>query len=321
MRDLVLRPYRPEDAPRLAEVFHAAVHAVPDDLYGPAARAAWSPRVDPEKHATRAARIPPLVATVAGEVVGFMSLEPDGHLDMAYVHPRHGRRGIATALYARLEADAEARRLGRLFAEVSDAARPFFEARGFVAQHANAVPRRGQVLRNWAMARRLVPFDEAPRVFVVGNSGAGKSTFAGGLEGRRHVDLDAVAFADARGTRRPLADSLDRLGDDLEGTVVEGCYADLVEALATPQDHLVWLDPPLETCLAHARARPWEPHKWASGEAQDAFLPRLLDFIGTYPERDDPTGRSAHAALFEGFVGVRERHAAPPRPQADAGAG
>ncbi len=116
--------------------------------------------------------------------------------------------------------------------------------------------------------------EDRARIFVVGNSGAGKSTLA-------------MALATA---------------------VIEGCYADLVQALATEGDHFIWLDLSVDDCIANAKARPWEPHKWPSAEAQDAFLPNLLAFIATYPDSEGPTGRRAHAALFDAFVGTKEKH-------------
>lgn len=304
----------PEDAPVLAALFHAAVHALPDALYGPAAREAWAPTPpDAEAFARRIRRAPPLLALEDGQPVGFMTLEPDGHLDLAYVHPDHQRRGVASALHARLLEDARRAGLARVHTEASRAARPFFEARGWVARGVEAVERAGVPLERWRMDQRLRSFREARRVFLVGNSAAGKSTLAARLAralGRPRVDLDEVAFLDQQGTRRPLADScaLVEARPDAATAIIEGCYADLIEALAGPRDHLVWLDLDLPRCLEHARARPWEPHKWPSAEAQDAFLPKLLAFIASYPERDDPTGRPAHAALFERFPGARERH-------------
>lgn len=161
------------------------------------------------------------------------------------------------------------------------------------------------------------------RVFVIGNSGSGKSTLARRLASRlqrAHIDLDGFAFLDQIGTRRPVADSLAQL-EAIEGfdrAVIEGCYADLVGAAAAPEDHLVWLDLSVSDCTANAEGRPWEPHKWPSREQQDAFLPNLLEFIARYPEDVAPTGRPAHAALYDSFPGTRERHdVRPPLPGDD----
>lgn len=311
-----IRPYRPDDLPALAALFHRAVHAIPDELYGPTERELWAPSPpEPDRWTERFAAAPPAVAIVEGTIAGFMTLEPDGHLDMAYVDPDHQRRGVAGALLTHLETHATHLRLGRLFAEVSHAARPFFEHRGFRQLRLDTVERQGRTLERSIMAKRLVRLQDRSRLFIIGNSGAGKSTLARPLAerlGRARIDLDEVAFLDQRGTRRDLDESIAML-EEREGlgtAVVEGCYADLIEALATEDDHLVWLDLSVDDCVANAEGRPWEPHKWPSAEAQNAFLPKLLEFIATYPDSDAPTGRPA--ALFDHFVGTKEKHVERP---------
>ena len=310
--------YTPADAAALAELMHAAIRAA--EVYRPAQRAAWSPAPQPvtQLHG-RLAGAWTFVARDAAGPAGFMATGPDGHVDLAFVHPRAQGLGVASALLEATVAAARGARLARLFTEASEAARPFFAARGFVARRSQVVQRRGVALSRWVMDRRLRSTDPARRVVVVGPSGSGKSTFAAALaaaEGRLHVDLDRVAFADQQGTRRPVEASLERLRAEREDprVVFEGCYADLAQALAGPEDHLVWLDLPVERCLEHARARPWEPHKWPSKAEQDAFLPHLEAFIRSYPDDPSPTGRAAHATLFETFPGARERHPEPPHP-------
>ena len=53
----------------------------------------------------------------------------------------------------------------------------------------------------------------------------------------------------------------------------------------------------------NARARPWEPHKYASREEQDASLEFLLGWIRDYATRDDVFSLAAHRALFDAFAG------------------
>jgi putative acetyltransferase len=64
-------------------------------------------------------------------MVGFVSCEPNGHLDPLYVHPRFQRQGIAMALCEHIEHTALSRGRGRLFTEASITAHPFFERAGF----------------------------------------------------------------------------------------------------------------------------------------------------------------------------------------------
>ncbi len=152
------------------------------------------------------------------------------------------------------------------------------------------------------------------RVLILGNSGAGKSTLAKRIARERdalHLDLDPYAWQPTTPpSRTPLDDAESAIRAALEGHdrwVVEGCYADLVALLCPDADELVFLDVPVAVCQDHARARPWEPHKYASKEEQDANLPMLLDWIATYPTREGPLGRPAHEALFDAFAGEGRR--------------
>jgi adenylate kinase family enzyme len=148
------------------------------------------------------------------------------------------------------------------------------------------------------------------RILIVGNSGSGKSTLARQLAPpRAHLDLDVLAWLPTQPvTRRQVHDSLAVVSAFISANaswVIEGCYADLVEPLLSRCDQLVYLNPGREVCLAHARARPWEPHKYATPEAQQANLPMLLAWIAEYETRTDVCSASAHRALFEGFDGQK----------------
>ncbi len=98
---------------------------------------------------------PTWVAVVGEKPVGFTDLEPDGHLDMMFVHPAHQGVGIATALLERVETAARGQGLARIFTEASITARPFFERRGFRLLAAQIVRVRGQALANFRMEKLL----------------------------------------------------------------------------------------------------------------------------------------------------------------------
>jgi adenylate kinase family enzyme len=162
---------------------------------------------------------------------------------------------------------------------------------------------------------------EARRVVILGNSGAGKSTLAARLARQHqlaHLDLDTLAWlpaasAGAPPERAPLADSIAQLERFIcanERWVIEGCYADLLTAAAARSTLLVFINPGTLVCLAHCRARPWEPHKYASKRAQDANLEMLLDWVRDYETREDEFSLSSHRALFDGFSGNKRELAA-----------
>jgi adenylate kinase family enzyme len=144
----------------------------------------------------------------------------------------------------------------------------------------------------------------------MGNSGAGKSTLASRLaerEGLRHLDLDTLAWEpETPPRRRPVEASRRDIAEvALAGDrwVIEGCYADLVEMVLPRATLFLFLNPGVDACLANARARPWEPHKYATKQEQDANLAMLLDWIRDYEARTDVFSLSAHRALFDGCDG------------------
>lgn len=151
-----------------------------------------------------------------------------------------------------------------------------------------------------------------PVLLIFGNSGSGKSTLARRLAGERglaHLDLDTLAWeATTPPSRRALAAGIagiNRFLDAHPSCVVEGCYADLLGAALPRCTTLLFLNPGLEACLANARARPWEPHKYPSKAAQDANLEMLLGWIREYETRADELSLRAHRALFDAFAGEK----------------
>ena len=153
------------------------------------------------------------------------------------------------------------------------------------------------------------------RIVIFGNSGSGKSTLAHSLcerHGLAHLDLDTIAWLpQPPPQRRPVAASqqdIDAFTGAYRAWVIEGCYSDLLALAAPSATDLIFLDLPVEDCIANARARPWEPHKYPSKADQDANLDMLIDWIGQYQSRQDDFSRAAHQQLFESFTGDKVRY-------------
>jgi adenylate kinase family enzyme len=149
------------------------------------------------------------------------------------------------------------------------------------------------------------------RIAILGNSGSGKSTLARRLAAQHGVpmlDLDTIYWvpnevAVARAAAAVAAD-LDAFCAQPRW-IIEGCYGDLVAAALRHQPELWFLNPGEEVCLAHCRARPWEPHKYASRAEQDSKLPFLLAWVSDYYRRDGAMSLAGHRAVFDAFTGVK----------------
>ncbi len=148
------------------------------------------------------------------------------------------------------------------------------------------------------------------RVAIVGNSGSGKSTLATWLAEAADLavlDLDAVAWEPARvAVQRPdalAAADVSTFCATHQHWAVEGCYANLVEVALQASPVLVFLNPGLERCATNCRARPWEPHKYATREEQDARLGFLLSWVAEYYTRDGPMSLRAHRDLYDRYQG------------------
>jgi ribosomal protein S18 acetylase RimI-like enzyme len=150
----VVRTYRPDDLDAVLEVFIRAIRVTASRHYEPAQVEAWA-QPDRQVWKTRRMSRPTWVAEIDGAVVGFTDLEPDGHIDMMYVHPSFAGRGVAQRLIHKAEAHACANGMTRLTSEVSVTARPFFEKQGFEVVEPETVFRNGQSFERFKMEKRL----------------------------------------------------------------------------------------------------------------------------------------------------------------------
>ncbi|MCC5855409.1 MAG: shikimate kinase [Idiomarina sp.] len=146
------------------------------------------------------------------------------------------------------------------------------------------------------------------KVTLLGNAGAGKSSFARLLSNRNpvaYLSLDEVAFCNGA-QRRELQESVADVEAFIaqhDSWIIEGCYADILEPVLTHCDMLFFLNPGVEVCIAHCLERPWEPEKFASKAEQDQHLESLIAWVRDYETRTDEYGLQRHRALFDGFSG------------------
>jgi adenylate kinase family enzyme len=150
------------------------------------------------------------------------------------------------------------------------------------------------------------------RIAIIGNSGSGKSTLAKTLaEGRAipTLDLDTIYWEPGQvAVERPVPARIADLQSYCarhDAWIIEGCYADLVEAAFPWRPELILLNPGLEQCLLNCRRRPFEPHKYASPEEQDRYLSFLLQWVQDYFIRTGPMSLQGHLDLFARYDGPK----------------
>jgi adenylate kinase family enzyme len=144
------------------------------------------------------------------------------------------------------------------------------------------------------------------RTLIIGNSGAGKSWLAKRLAEHLHApwtDLDRVHWESDEcniARARPEALGMARVLADDECWVIEGVYGWIVSELIHRATALVWLCVDDERCVANIRQR-------ENRRDDDERLIALLEWAGSYLDREDSSGFSAHRQLFEGFSGSKIR--------------
>jgi len=154
---LAMRPMLPTDVPLLAEIFRAAIEELAAEDYNEAQQEAWASAADDEEaFGAKLAHELTLVATYGGAAVGFAALVNNTRIDMLYVHPAASGQGAGAMLCDALEKLASARGAKEITVDASDAARAFFEKRGFAAQSRNTVSLGGEWLANTTMTKPLV---------------------------------------------------------------------------------------------------------------------------------------------------------------------
>lgn len=148
------------------------------------------------------------------------------------------------------------------------------------------------------------------KIIIFGNSGSGKSTLAKEYASKYelpHLDLDILAWENSDPpTRKSLKASSLEISQFVRESpkwVIEGGYSDLLGLVIGCANNVIFLNPGTETCIENCKNRPWEPHKYASTDAQNENLNMLLNWVKEYPDRNDDFSLFSHQNLFENFSG------------------
>ena len=151
-----LRPYADDDYAAVANVYRDAVEALTRSAYNEQQVRMWaSYPASGTDFEERLARGGVIVADAESVVVAFGQLEPSDHVAFLYCKGAFARRGLASAIYAKMEARAEAAGAKELRTEASRISRVFFERHGFAVTEVEQSVRLGVTFERFRMRKEL----------------------------------------------------------------------------------------------------------------------------------------------------------------------
>jgi putative acetyltransferase len=151
-----IRLFHPQDADRIAQLFHDTVRQVNIKDYKTSQVKAWAPdNLHSRNWAKSCSQKYTYVAEDGEIILGFGELEFNGHIDCFYCHKDYQRCGIGRKIYEAIEAKAIELGLNLLFTEASITAKPFFEKMGFFSLEQQQVICRGETFINYSMQKDL----------------------------------------------------------------------------------------------------------------------------------------------------------------------
>ncbi|WP_337660437.1 GNAT family N-acetyltransferase [Anderseniella sp. Alg231-50] len=156
MKNLSIRKCGDDDVCETAQIFYDAVRQGAAGYYDADQRAAWAEKVpETDQWRDRLFKQQTFVAQLDTRLAGFMTLDAGGHIDLAFVAPDLIGKGIARALYEKVEAEALRLDIRRLDTEASHMARRFFERQGWWVVRQQSVQMGDVSLTNFVMEKRL----------------------------------------------------------------------------------------------------------------------------------------------------------------------
>jgi len=156
MDGLHIRVFTDDDTTATAQIFFDAVRLGTTDYYDERQRMAWAEKVpDTDDWRERLQSQSSFVAQLNTRLVGLMTLDEHGHIDLAFVVPDLIGKGVARALYERIEAEAARLGITRLDTDASYLARRFFERQGWLVVRQQSVVMGEVSLTNFSMEKCL----------------------------------------------------------------------------------------------------------------------------------------------------------------------
>jgi putative acetyltransferase len=153
---LSIRPYRSSDADALTTLYEISLRSLGRRDYSAAQIEAWASLTPTAKILDqRMSDGRTRLVALLDDIVGFIDIERDGHIDLLYVAPAAARRGVARALLETGEALTASSGNRSLRAEASETARPVFERLGFSVTGRREFEVAGVSIHNWSVEKLL----------------------------------------------------------------------------------------------------------------------------------------------------------------------
>lgn len=151
-----IRRFRIGDEAALFRVFFSAVHDTASRDYTPEQVEAWAPAdIDPELWAGHMRNLLPFVVEHEETIVAYADVQPSGYIDHFFVSGCHARQGIGTLLMKHIHKEAQLLGIDEMTSDVRKTAEPFFVRHGFKVVKRGAPIRRGVILQNALMSKKL----------------------------------------------------------------------------------------------------------------------------------------------------------------------
>lgn len=151
---MTIRLARQEDLEEIKPLYVDTIHAVCSAHYDENQRNAWASTAQNEQRwQDMMTEQYVWVVEIDRQIAGFATLKDVHYIDFFYVHKDFQRKGIARALFDRIEVEAKGKGEEFLTADVSITTKPFFERNGFIVLTEQQNYRNDVVLVNYKMKK------------------------------------------------------------------------------------------------------------------------------------------------------------------------
>ena len=154
---IVIKRYQESDAQLLVNIYFYTIHNINTHNYSKEQINAWAPEscLELEGWKKKWGKLPPIVATIDNQIVGFAEFEDNGHIDCFYVHHQFQSKGVGSSLIKEIEQQALQKNISKVVAEASITAKTFFLSKGFIVIKEQLKKIRGVDLKNFVMEKNL----------------------------------------------------------------------------------------------------------------------------------------------------------------------